>query len=181
MTDRPWMKLYIGDYRSDTGHLSAAQHGAYLLLIMHYWKQGRLPGEDEQLARIAAMTPDEWKQNRETIQEFFDDDWRHGRIDREIDAFDTSVKRRSKAGKLGGRPPKKPTRSVSNQRINNDNTLENQSFSKSKASQSQRLDSDSEVRFRDQIQTESTIEEEDSTEIEREKKGPFKVVKGGQS
>jgi uncharacterized protein YdaU (DUF1376 family) len=54
--NRPWMPLYIADYRKDTAHLSAAEHGAYLLLIMHYWSTGSLPVEDAPLARIAAMT-----------------------------------------------------------------------------------------------------------------------------
>lgn len=80
----PWMPLYIADYRQDTAHLSAAEHGAYLLLIMHYWSAGSLPTEDRQLARIAAMSPSEWKRSRSTIQPFFLDGWKHKRIDAEL-------------------------------------------------------------------------------------------------
>ena len=52
---RPWMPLYVADYLANTGRLSAAEHGAYLLLIMQYWT-GRLPDDDTQLARIAWIT-----------------------------------------------------------------------------------------------------------------------------
>ena len=34
------MSLHVGDYLKDTTHLDATLHGAYLLLIMHYWAKG---------------------------------------------------------------------------------------------------------------------------------------------
>lgn len=80
----PWMPLYIADYRADTAHLSAAEHGAYLLLIMHYWSTGGLPDDDRQLARIACMTTGEWKRSKPVVQAFFHDGWKHGRIDKEL-------------------------------------------------------------------------------------------------
>jgi uncharacterized protein YdaU (DUF1376 family) len=79
------MPLYVADYRADTAHLSAAQHGAYLLLIMHYWQMGRLPDDEKTLARIACMTPAEWRRNRSAIEAFFEPGWRHGRIEEELD------------------------------------------------------------------------------------------------
>jgi uncharacterized protein YdaU (DUF1376 family) len=92
----PWMPLYIADYRADTAHLSASEHGAYLLLIMHYWQTGGLPDDDRQLARICCMTPAQWKAARPIISTFFHDGWRHKRIDAELShAADVIEKRKA--------------------------------------------------------------------------------------
>jgi len=75
MKPRPdsWMPIYIGDYLADTGHLNAAQHGAYLMLLFAYWRLGRaLPDDDKLLARWAKMSPKQWKANKEIIGAFFD-------------------------------------------------------------------------------------------------------------
>lgn len=53
--NRPWMPLYVGDYLGDTGHLTTAQHGAYLFLMMHYWRKGELPDDDRQLSKITKL------------------------------------------------------------------------------------------------------------------------------
>lgn len=74
MAGRPdsFMPLYIGDYLADTGHLTAAEHGAYLLLLMHYWRTGKpLPSDDEVLARIAKMPGEEWEDAKITVRGFF--------------------------------------------------------------------------------------------------------------
>lgn len=96
--NRPWMPLYVADYRAHTAHLNAAQHGAYLLLIMYYWRVGNLPQDDEQLARVACMTPPEWKRNRSTIAAFFEDGWIHIDTEKELArTSDISSKRRASA------------------------------------------------------------------------------------
>lgn len=100
--NRPWMPLYVAEYRTDTAHLNAAQHGAYLLLIMHYWSTGVLPNDDAALARIACMTPSEWKRNRGVIAGFFSGDWTHKRVDHELaKASDISEKRRKAVSERG--------------------------------------------------------------------------------
>lgn len=93
------MPLYIADYRVDTAHLCAAQHGAYLLLIMHYWANGKLPHEsDHAMARIACMSPAEWRKHRTVISAFFTEDWKHKRVEEELaKAADISCKRRAAA------------------------------------------------------------------------------------
>lgn len=100
----PRMSLHIGDYRKDTGHLRAAGHGAYLLLMMHYWQSGGLPDDDERLARITGfLRIEDWQAVRPVVQAFFHDGWKHKRIDAE---FGKSTER-SKAGRMGGRPKAK--------------------------------------------------------------------------
>jgi uncharacterized protein YdaU (DUF1376 family) len=99
---RAWMPLYIGDYLGDTGHLTTTQHGAYLLLMMHYWRKDELPDDDKQLAKITKLPLKVWTEYRETIQAFFYDGWRHKRIDEEIYKMMTTSEKRSRAGYLGG-------------------------------------------------------------------------------
>ena len=86
-----WMPIYWGDYLRDTAHLSSSEHGAYLLMIGHYWTTGApLPDDDDKLRRIARMERPEWKKAKATISEFFDiagGCWRHKRIDVELDQW----------------------------------------------------------------------------------------------
>ena len=44
MTGNAYMPFYVGDYLGDTSHLSTIEHGAYMLLLMHYWCHGRAAG-----------------------------------------------------------------------------------------------------------------------------------------
>lgn len=111
---RPWMPLYVADYLADTTHLTAAEHGAYLLLIMHYWQTGGLPADDGKLARIARMPEREWLKSRETIAEFFAEGWTHSRIDRELSDARAAYERRAKAGRKGGETKAKKEQCSSN-------------------------------------------------------------------
>jgi uncharacterized protein YdaU (DUF1376 family) len=83
------MPLYIGDYLADTGHLSAVEHGAYLLLLMHYWQRGEpLPNDDERLRRIAKVDHRVWSKVRRSVADFFDIDehtWTHRRVEQELE------------------------------------------------------------------------------------------------
>lgn len=99
---RAWMPLYVGDYLGDTGHLSTTQHGAYLLLMMHYWRKGELPDDDKQLASITKLPLRIWMDSRETLQAFFYDGWCHKRIDTELGNMEKVSQKRAAAGYKGG-------------------------------------------------------------------------------
>jgi uncharacterized protein YdaU (DUF1376 family) len=96
------MPLYVGDYLGDTGHLTTAQHGAYLLLMMHYWRKGELPDDDRQLAKITKLPLRTWSDYRPLLQNFFHDGWRHKRIDTELERMMRVSEKRAIAGQKGG-------------------------------------------------------------------------------
>lgn len=83
-----WMPLWIGAYLADTQHLSRDEHGAYLLLLMAYWRNdGPLPDDDKRLSAIAKASHKEWKELRPTIAEFFvvsDGRWTQKRVEAEL-------------------------------------------------------------------------------------------------
>lgn len=92
------MSLHVGDYLKETTHLDATLHGAYLLLIIHYWVRGCLPDDDVQLARIARMSSAQWRKARPILQAFFYDGWRQKRIEGEIAAAVERYEKFSRAG-----------------------------------------------------------------------------------
>lgn len=99
---RNWMPLYIPDFLADTAHLSAAETGAYLCLIMDYWLHDGLPDDDHKLAQIARLPIKSWRQMRPTIEAFFRPGWRHKRIDAELMKMIGMTERRRAAGSKGG-------------------------------------------------------------------------------
>lgn len=98
---RHWIPIYVGDYLADTSHLTTEQHGAYFLLMLHYWATGSLPTTDKQLMAIARMDPESWAYNSLAIARFFDENWRHKRLDKEIAKAKKITEARSLAGLKG--------------------------------------------------------------------------------
>ena len=99
MSAPQWMPFYVGDYLADTGHLTAVEHGAYLMLICHYWQHDGLPNDDVRLARICRMSGDEWATVSVSVRDLFGPNWTHKRIDFELNKARELIEKRSKAGK----------------------------------------------------------------------------------
>lgn len=73
MAEFPAMPLFTDAYMADTRHLTAAQHGAYLLLLMTAWRMPdcKLPNDDVFLSRCAAMNLRTWKANKDVVMAFW--------------------------------------------------------------------------------------------------------------
>ena len=117
MSSLPYMQLYVSDYLADTAHLTAQQHGAYMLLLMNYWQKGRaLDNTNDRLQYVARLTPEEWEANKEILAEFFvleGDIWWHSRIELDLE----KVREKSIKASANGK------RSVSNRSANAEQTL----------------------------------------------------------
>lgn len=105
MSAPPYMKLYVGDYLGDTHHLSALEHGAYLLLLMGMWRAGgKLPANDAKLARIARCTDKQWAEIREDVLAFFHragGSIKHRRLTLELGKYEDVVGKRKAASEKG--------------------------------------------------------------------------------
>ncbi|WP_447534178.1 DUF1376 domain-containing protein [Escherichia coli] len=101
MAALPYMQLYIADYLADTMHLSAEEHGAYLLLMFNYWQTGK-PIPKNRLAKIARLTNERWADVEPSLQEFFCDngeEWAHLRIEEDLASVREKLTKKSAAGK----------------------------------------------------------------------------------
>jgi len=66
-----WMPLYIGDYLADTSRLSTEQHGAYLLILMDYWRNGPPLDDDKELASITKLPLAQWRKHAAKLRGLF--------------------------------------------------------------------------------------------------------------
>lgn len=84
-----WIQFYPGDYLKETQHLTTEEHGAYLLLLIHYWcRQKPIPDDEKRLAAICRLSVERFREVRDVLGEFFElsnGEWRHLRFDRDIE------------------------------------------------------------------------------------------------
>lgn len=99
-----WMPLYIGDYLADTSRLTTEQHGAYLLLLMDYWRNGPPPDDEEVLASITKLSVAQWRKHASAIGRLFTStagNWVQKRADSERQKASGIGGKRSASGKAG--------------------------------------------------------------------------------
>jgi uncharacterized protein YdaU (DUF1376 family) len=100
MSDQPYMPLFPADFLADTLHLSAAEIGQYMLILMAMWRNGGyLPDDDAMLARVARETLSP------AVRAMLDNDGKgricQKRLLRELDYCKQRSRARSEAGKRG--------------------------------------------------------------------------------
>lgn len=84
-----WSPFYWGDYLRKTSHLSLAEHGAYILLMEHYYSSGcPINANPSVLHRVCRCADDTERAACDSVVlQFFTKDgdlYRHDRIDEEI-------------------------------------------------------------------------------------------------
>jgi uncharacterized protein YdaU (DUF1376 family) len=97
-----WMPFYVGDYLAATTRLTTEQHGAYVLLLLDYWRNGPPPHDDLVLAQIVRLSLAAWRKMKPAIMPFFEirgEELFQGRVERERQKAAEITEKRSKAGK----------------------------------------------------------------------------------
>ncbi len=84
-----WYAFNPAEYNRDTAHLSMLEHGAYRLLLDHYYLTGSLlPANAQQLHRICrAFANEEQQAVQVVLQQYFEltpEGWRHERVETEL-------------------------------------------------------------------------------------------------
>jgi uncharacterized protein YdaU (DUF1376 family) len=104
-----YYRRWMGDYMRDTADLSLAEHGAYTMLLDHYYSTEKpLPADIMALCRLCrAMTPEEQLAVRKVAEKFFPerpDGLRHNqRADEEIGSAQAVIDGQRKSGAAAAR------------------------------------------------------------------------------
>ena len=98
-----WLPFNVESYRADTADLSTVEHGAFLLLRLHYWRSGPPRDDNKILARIAGLSITEWRRVRPSLERFFDiaDEWINWDWDEELEKAYAHIQKASAAAKKG--------------------------------------------------------------------------------
>jgi hypothetical protein len=65
------MSISVKDFISSTMAFSASETGAYIMLLIEYWREKKLPEDDASLAEIVKMRRSEWLKVKTHIMEMF--------------------------------------------------------------------------------------------------------------
>ena len=111
-----YYRWFPGDYLRDTGTLSLIEHGAYRLLLDHYYSEsGGIADEKPRLYRLCrATTPEEQRAVDFIVKKYFPINngmLTNSRADKELKEREQFIEEQKRKGSLGGRPRKNPEES----------------------------------------------------------------------
>lgn len=109
MSQFPSLPLFTDAYLADTRHLSAQEHGAYLLLLMTAWRfpDCRLPDDDAKLSKWACVDGRTWKRIKPIVMSFWTSEngtWTQKRLAQEREFVSKRAEVAKANGAHGGRP-----------------------------------------------------------------------------
>jgi uncharacterized protein YdaU (DUF1376 family) len=107
MAEFPALPLWTDAYLGDTRHLSQAEHGAYLLLLITAWRTAGccLPDDDGLLSRYAGCKdPRTWRRQKPVVMAFWElrgGRWYQKRLTTERRYVAELARKRAEAGREG--------------------------------------------------------------------------------
>lgn len=109
-----YYSMNIPDYRKDTAHLMPIEHYIYRTLIDQYYSDEKPVADDLKaiMRRLRLSADEELQMLKNVLSDFFeliDGQYRHKRIDDEIEKYRENAEKNRKNGSKGGRPPKNKT------------------------------------------------------------------------
>lgn len=119
MSKAPSMPMYWDAYLADTTHLTTEEHGAYLLLLAAMWRRdGRVPDNDKDNARILGLTPAKWRKIKarfvSTISGFHVENGEitQKKLRKTWENTQENIEKNRTNGAKGGRPKSKETKDL---------------------------------------------------------------------
>lgn len=108
MAEFPALPLFTDAYLADTRHLTAEEHGAYLLLLMCAWRTRgcALKDCDQTLARTVGVTRARWRKIKPVLMEFFTVEggvWQQKKLSEVYRGVEERVAKNRQNGAKGGR------------------------------------------------------------------------------
>jgi uncharacterized protein YdaU (DUF1376 family) len=119
MSEFAFLPLSTDAYLADTRHLSAQQHGAYLLLLMMAWRMPNchLPDDDGKLAKWACVDRRTWLRIKPIVMDFWTlgpDGWAQKRLSKEREYVSKRAEISRQNGAAGGRPKSLTSKELQN-------------------------------------------------------------------
>ena len=116
MSQAPSMPMFWDAYLADTTHLTTEEHGAYLLLLAAMWRRnGSVPDDDRDNARIVGMTPAKWRRMKVRLDSLLiidDGEITQKNLQKTWKNTQEKIRKNRANGARGGRPKSNKTKDM---------------------------------------------------------------------